>query len=66
MAVVLQRLDRDQLHVAGPGHRCLFVVSLTSGYLVTPLYGAPAFGDAGSAFPFASGDPYLNTLVPDG
>jgi hypothetical protein len=62
MAVILQPLDRDHLHVAGSGPECL------PSYDASSLDHAALLrtGIASFALAPAPGDPHPDSLVPDG
>jgi hypothetical protein len=63
MAIVLQPLDQDHLHVARSNHGCLLAAPPSVG---SPddatLWRPPTLNDSNSA----SGEPYPDTLVPTG
>lgn len=71
VAVILQPLDRDHLHVAGLDQGCFFAMSPTTGSPDDALLRSPSTFSgsstlliAGSASPPAPRDPCLDTLVP--
>jgi hypothetical protein len=65
VAIVLQPLVRDHLHVAEPGHGCLPTASSST---CSPGFATirRAYDGSGSALAPISGDPYPDTLVPNG